>query len=130
MTQHFLKDHDDLRALMRGYPAGVRNDAADRAMLLRDRVAFSQLFRRHLADEDAQIRNVLGNDPLAVRAAADMQRIFRDYSAHLSQWTPPRIEGEWGDYCRAVLALQRRLIERLAWEERELFPRLATAQAA
>ncbi|PZQ59324.1 MAG: hypothetical protein DI544_11765 [Sphingomonas taxi] len=127
-TTRFGDDHEALRASMRRFvdlmAAGY--DAA-RDALPRERVAFSQLFRQHLAEESAHVRTALPDDAIAAKAAGDMQALLQEYSAHVSHWTPARIDADWDGYRCAVLRLQRRMLVRMAWEERELLPRLRAA---
>ncbi|MDR6789635.1 hypothetical protein J2Y58_003008 [Sphingomonas sp. BE138] len=105
----------------------TQGHATTGAAMLRERLAFSQLLQRHRADEEAQTQAALPGAPLAEAMTTDMQAILRDYSAHIGAWPPARIPAEWDDYCDAVHTLQRRLRMRLAWEERELHPRLTAA---
>jgi hypothetical protein len=118
-------DHADIRAAMDRYAAlMVRGHEAADADLLRERVIFAQLLARHRAEEDALVAATLAGTPVATAAAADMQGILADYSAHVRAWSPARIPAEWDEYRAAVLQLQRRMRVRLAWEEREILPLL------
>lgn len=124
----FHNDHDEIRAAMQRYSALLtRGHDAVAAEMLRERVLFSQLLHRHRADEDTETGRLLPGAPLAAALAADMQALLAEYSAHVRAWPPSRIPAEWDGYSAAVLRLQRRMRMRLAWEERELFPRLSAA---
>ncbi|MEH3120628.1 MAG: hypothetical protein PGN16_01415 [Sphingomonas phyllosphaerae] len=97
------------------------------AEMLRERVLFSHLLHRHRVDEDSETARALPDTPLAAALTADMQALLAEYSAHVRAWPPARIPAEWDTYAQAVLKLQQRMRMRLAWEERELFPRLSAA---
>lgn len=124
----FQNDHDEIRAAMQRFAALLtRGHDTVAAEMLRERVLFSQLLHRHRADEDGETARMLPGAPLAAALATDMQALLAEYSAHVRVWSPSRIPAEWDDYTKAVLKLQQRMRMRLAWEERELFPRLAAA---
>lgn len=123
------RDHDEIRAAMARFASLLtRGHDATREDMPRERLAFSQLLQRHRAVEEAEMNAALPGAPLVAALNADMQAILREYSAHIGRWVPARIPAHWDDYCAATLALQRRLRHRLAWEERELFPRLPAAR--
>ncbi|MFK3891040.1 hypothetical protein [Sphingomonas sp. NPDC079357] len=126
--KRFQNDHDEIRAAMERFAALLtRGHDAIAAEMLRERVLFSQLLHRHRVDEDDQTSATLPGAPLAAALAADMQSLLAEYSAHVRAWPPARIPAEWDIYTKAVLKLQQRMRMRLAWEERELFPRLPAA---
>ncbi|MCP3735330.1 hypothetical protein M9979_10660 [Sphingomonas sp. RP10(2022)] len=131
MSRDLHHDHDELRAIMHRFATMMAQgpDAFD-ASLHRDRVAFSQLFQAHMVAEEKAALIALGNDPKRLKGSADLKALFRDYSAHVSAWTPPRIKTDWHGYRNAVLALQKRLRTRMDWEEREIHPRLPRYRAA
>ena len=130
MSDPLHADHHELRHRMRGFAALMEGDpAAVVPALLRARVAFSATYHRHRRDEAkvaaaaAAVHPTL--TPMADRLAAGDRALDADYSAHVRRWTPARIVAEWRGYRDDVLALQRRLIDRLTWEERNAFPPLA-----
>ena len=126
--RRFQNDHDEIRAAMKRYAALLtRGHDAVAAEMLRERVLFSHLLHRHRADEDTETGRTLPGAPLTAALAADMQALLAEYSAHVRTWPPSRIPGEWDGYTKAVLKLQQRMRMRLAWEERELLPRLPAA---
>ena len=131
MPRDLHHDHDTLREIMHRF-AVVMDRGVDTfdAVLHRERVAFSQLFNAHVAAEDAMLTAARRDGPLDHSAPIDMAVLRRDYSAHISCWTPPRIKAQWKTYRQAVLTLQASLTRRLDWEERELHPRLLQRRPA
>lgn len=124
----FQNDHEKIRAAMQRFAALLtRGHDAVAAEMLRERVLFSHLLHRHRVDEDNETARTLSGAPLSAALAADMQALLAEYSAHVRAWPPARIPAEWDVYTKAVLKLQQRMRMRLAWEERELFPRLPAA---
>ncbi|MEH3160225.1 MAG: hypothetical protein PGN08_15700 [Sphingomonas taxi] len=124
MARDLQADHDQLRAIMRRFAIAMDRGAEAFATLHRERVLFSQLFRAHMIEEEAFARSILGDDAARIAWSLEFHALLRDYSAHISAWTPARVKIEWSAYRAAVMALQARLNARMDWEERELHPRL------
>lgn len=121
---------------MRDFVLLMNRDAtADRVVLIQMRVDFSRVFRQHLATVDALVRTWRTDaaDTPQVRIAQDcvatMRLLLCDYSAHLRRWTPRDIADDMTTYRRDVAALQRRLLDLMAREERDLVPLLMRAAA-
>lgn len=129
MVLELTRDHDGLRIAMRTFAQAMhRADAADMSEIARRRIAFSQLFRDHMAREDSFVQQ-LRRLPPSARAAdivnehgAAIRALFLRYSDHIKYWSPAQISADWPGYRAAVLALQASLHERMIWEERNLHP--------
>ncbi|MDF0541341.1 hemerythrin domain-containing protein [Sphingobium sp. H39-3-25] len=129
MNRDLVADHDALRRMMREY-AAMLDAGKPESMhdLSRQRIAFSQRFRAHMAAEYELVTAWSEVDASARVAqvtrtfSEGIRRIFMDYSQHIKDWTPDRIGADWAGYRRAVLGLQRQLADHMAWEERELHP--------
>lgn len=131
MPRDLRQDHDTLREIMHRFATAMERgvDTFD-TVLHRERVAFSQLFHAHVAAEETMTTVALRDGPLSAAPPIPMTVLRRDYSGHISTWTPPRIKTDWLTYRRAVLTLQGTLLRRLDWEERELHPRLLQRRPA
>lgn len=124
-----MEDHDGLRRMMREY-AGMMGTSRpdDLSILTSRRIAFSQLFRQHMAREDAMEQAVradgVGTEgEQVIRDHRDRVRaLFLNYSEHIKCWTLGRIDREWAAYRDAVLALQKALSTLMEWEEKMLHP--------
>ena len=113
---------------MREFADAMNAPTPDMVDISRRRIAFSQLFRQHMQQEDAFVQTLrtLGrpkhvDDVLRTHGDA-MRDLFLQYSAHIKIWTPDRIAREWAGYRKDVLGLQRQLSDRMAWEEKTLYP--------
>jgi hypothetical protein len=129
-------DHDDLRAQMANFADLMASgELPDMHALIKYRCQFSVTLTQYLATEDTQVMAALQAHPdAAVRALADgfpgrMRDLFCRYSTHIRDWPPTRVKAEWPQYCLDVGDLQRRLRERMDWEERTIFPFLDTIAA-
>jgi hypothetical protein len=132
MHMELAREHDGLRALMRDFRHLMdRARPQDMPEVARLRIAFSQSFRAHLAQEDTLVRDMQRRSPAAetqqvVRAhGRAMTALFLRYSDHIKTWTPAQIAADWAGYRRAVIDLQNGLYERMEWEEAHLHPLLA-----
>jgi hypothetical protein len=96
----------------------------DHAGLLRERMLFAQLFNGHLAREQEEVKELSQAQPalkvMAQNRVGLIGQLRKDYSDHIRRWTPPLIRSDWQAYRSAVLALQRRLCDFMAWEEQNL----------
>jgi predicted membrane chloride channel (bestrophin family) len=131
MHMELARDHDGLRGLMREFRALMdRARPEDMPEVARLRIAFSQSFRAHLAQEDAHVRDMqrwpqAAETQQIVRAhGRAMTALFLRYSDHIKAWTPAQIAADWAGYRQAVIALQNSLYERMEWEEAHLHPLL------
>lgn len=118
-------EHDQLRAIMARFAAMMASPGGpDHAALLRERMLFAQLFNGHLAREQDELAGLSQAEPeLAGKTQARRGLIGRlrgDYSDHIRCWTPPIIRSDWPTYRSAVLVLQQRLTDFMAWEEDNL----------
>lgn len=123
MPSQRKREHDALRASMARFlamldaPAGV-----DQISLLRERMLFSQAFSTHLLNEHNDLHKLANAGQSALLRERDTKilKLREDYSTHIRQWTPPLITSDPSGYRSAVLALQRRLLDIMEWEERIL----------
>lgn len=118
-------EHDRLRASMVRFAAMM--DAAggpDYSDLLRERMLFAQVFNGHLAREQEEVLTLAKVEPtLAAKTQARagmIGQIRTDYSVHIRRWTPALIQSDWPNYRNAVLVLQARFAEFMAWKEGNL----------
>lgn len=132
MNHQLAQDHDGLRTIMRDFITAL--DRRDMADIARRRIAFSQLFRSHMAREDdavsmlRQSRNPSRDLPVAFEQSRAIVSLFLRYSDHVKHWTPAAVEANWTGYRHAVAQLQEALFERMAWEEAQLHPLLPHAE--
>ena len=129
MPDQLHADHDALRRVMRTYATLLTGDPAKvMPELLRERLAFSTIYHHHRRTEaafaTAAVTARAALAPLAVQLTGGERSLDADYSAHVRCWSPALIVARWTDYRAEVLSLQRRLGERLAWEERQAIPLL------
>lgn len=129
MTEELAQGHDALRVAMRDFARIMdRSGPEDMPVIAQKRIAFSQLYRDHMAKEDAAVRGLTRPSlPMeAEQAVRDHGRaivtLFLRYSEHLKHWTPAMIAQDWTGYRAAVKQLQDSLHERMAWEEKHLHP--------
>lgn len=129
MTIILKQDHDALRAMMHDFAHVLRTRGSDALPdIARRRISFSQLFRQHMGREDARAldlrngRQAAQADPVLREHGRAIRILFLRYSDHIKYWTPAVIKGSWDDYLAAVLVLQGELADRMAWEERCLYP--------
>ncbi|WP_298398451.1 hemerythrin domain-containing protein [Sphingobium sp.] len=131
MQMELAQDHDGLRKMMRDFAHAMESARVeDMSDIARRRIAFSQLFREHMAREDAMVQNLRRGamPPQADRIIRDHSRamvaLFLRYSDHIKYWTPAQIAADWPGYRVAVLDLQNGLHDRMEWEEANLHPLL------
>ncbi|MFC3441277.1 hypothetical protein ACFOKF_08710 [Sphingobium rhizovicinum] len=131
MQMILAQDHDGLRKMMRNFAHAMENARVeDMPDIARRRIGFSQLFREHMAREDAMVRDVRRGAmaPQADRIFRDHSRaivaLFLRYSDHIKYWTPAQIAADWPGYRQGVLALQNGLYDQMEWEEANLHPLL------
>ncbi|MFD1105687.1 hypothetical protein [Sphingobium olei] len=131
MITELTQGHADLRVLMLDFARAMEGASPDdMPTLAQKRIAFSQLFRDHMAREEAMTSALPRADlpPEQEQVVRDHHRgivaLFLRYSEHVKCWTPAQIATDWPTYRKAVLALQDELRERMAWEEAHLHPLL------
>lgn len=135
MITELTQGHAELRTLMLDFARGM-DDAGPENMprLAQKRIAFSQLFRDHMAREDALTRSLPRatlppeQEQVVRTHSRGVVALFLRYSDHVKHWNPAQIAADWSTYRLAVLALQDELRERMAWEESHLHPLLNTKQ--
>lgn len=118
-------EHDQLRNSMARFAAMMGSDGEiDHAGLLRERMLFAQLFNAHLAREQEEVDQAAAAQTSTTtisRCRSEMiGRLRADCSKHVRRWIPTLIRSDWQAYRDAVLALQRRLVAFMDWEERNL----------
>ncbi|MBW6527329.1 hypothetical protein KZ813_10800 [Sphingomonas sp. RHCKR7] len=117
-------DHDELRRRMARFLPLMDSTGHAGGVLLRERLEFSRIFQTHSQREQREVAARAAAEPgFAATAAAYRDRLDRlrtDYSAHIARWTPAAIRDEAAAYRGAVVTLQRRFHDLLAWEERHL----------
>ncbi|MGE4429879.1 MAG: hypothetical protein AB7E05_03945 [Sphingobium sp.] len=124
-------EHDALRKIMREF--GILLDAPlpdDMAHIQKIRMEFSRLFRGHIVAERDYAQHCLTSADKAVHKLMEaharcFHELYFDYSHHVHHWPTDRIREDWWGYGQSVRALQRRLLDLLAWEDREILPALA-----
>ncbi|MEC3911048.1 hypothetical protein U5A82_11380 [Sphingobium sp. CR2-8] len=129
MHRKLTQEHDDLRVAMRNFAYVMRTACNDDIpSIARLRIDFSQMFRAHMAQEDAMVTALRHSaiSPQIDRTLRDHSRgvvaLFLRYSDHIKYWTPVQIGKDWPGYRDAVLSLQNGLYERMEWEEQHLHP--------
>ncbi|WP_093018358.1 hypothetical protein [Sphingobium sp. YR768] len=132
MHMELAQDHDGLRRMMRDFAHAMESARAeDMPDIARRRIAFSQLFREHMAREDAMVQDLRRNpmtphaDQVVRTSSRAMVALFLRYSDHIKYWTPAQIAADWPGYRAAVLELQNGLYDRMEWEEAHLHPLFA-----
>ncbi|BBD97518.1 hypothetical protein SAMIE_1010190 [Sphingobium amiense] len=131
MKHQLAQDHGALRTIMRDFVQAL--DRRDMPDIARRRIEFSQLFRSHMAREDAAVNAMRRSETPTrdLQTACEHGRavvsLFLRYSEHLKRWTPAQVEEDWAGYRRAVIELQNALMDRMAWEEAHLHPLLPRA---
>jgi len=117
-------EHDDLRRRMARFLPLMDSTGHASGVLLRERLEFSRLFQTHSQEEQRAVAARAAAEPgFAPTAAAhrdQLDRLRTDYSAHIAHWPPAAIRDDAAGYRAAVVSLQRRFHELLAWEERHL----------
>jgi hypothetical protein len=129
MIHEFLAQHNELRQIMAKIETVFDWNDDDLAMLCRERHHFSKLFHAHVAAEKAYVLKAL--DSSATRSYdEDIRRLVADYSAHVTDWSPPKISADKAGYSARTRMLQGQFLQQMNWEEREIFPRLTRSAAA
>ena len=130
-----FQQHRDLLALGKELGALLDGSTAVAAELARVRWQISSLVGRHLVDQDELMRTLARNG-----LNPDEQAIFDQYFAglpdmrlsfakHNCEWTPDAVQQDWAGYGGAAQSMITGLTDRIAWEERYLFPILQTLEA-
>ncbi|MBY9064210.1 hypothetical protein K7957_14810 [Sphingomonas yunnanensis] len=117
-------EHDDLRRRMARFLPLMDSTGHASGVLLRERLEFSRIFQTHSQEEQRAVAaRAVAEPSFAPTAAAyreQLDGLRTDYSAHIAHWPPSAIRDDAGGYRAAVLTLQRRFHDLLAWEERHL----------
>lgn len=131
MKYQLAQDHGTLRTIMRDFVQAL--DRRDMADIARRRIEFSQLFRSHMAREDAAVNAMRRSETptrdlqTACEHSRSVVALFLRYSEHLKRWTSVDVEADMAGYRQAVVELQNALLDRMAWEEAKLHPLLPRA---
>lgn len=117
-------EHDDLRRRMARFLPLMDSTGHASGVLLRERLEFSRIFQTHSQEEQRAVAARAAAEPgFAPTAAAyreQLDRLRTDYSAHIAHWPPAAIRDDANGYRAAVVSLERRFHDLLAWEERHL----------
>ncbi|MBW6531689.1 hypothetical protein KZ820_13175 [Sphingomonas sp. RRHST34] len=117
-------EHDDLRRRMARFLPLMDSTGHASGVLLRERLEFSRIFQTHSQEEQRAVAARAAAEPgFAPTAAAyrnQLDGLRADYSAHIARWPPAAISDDAAGYRAAVVTLQRRFHDLLAWEERHL----------
>lgn len=117
-------EHDDLRRRMARFLPLMDSTGHASGVLLRERLEFSRIFQTHSQEEQrtvaARAAAEPGFAPIATAYRDQLDRLRSDYSAHIAHWPPAAIRDDAAGYRAAVVSLQRRFHDLLAWEERHL----------
>ena len=125
-----IEDHREQREILSGMDALFATDQAYvRVTLPGRRLRFARCFHKHLATERAYLAKVASAQQIAAYENG-IRELLVDYSAHVLRWSPERVMADQGRYVASAKSLRDRLLVRLEWEERELFPRLGHRAAA
>ena len=129
----FRAAHWQLGVLMDGFAAWLEHDAPPEPLgFLHFRRDFSRMLTQHLKQEDWLLYPRLHASPRAeLRAIAarihDETGAFEAWvAAYGRHWTSGRIAADWAGYREATAEMLRRLRQRIALEEEELYPMLET----
>ncbi|MBB3694701.1 hypothetical protein [Sphingomonas sp. BK580] len=117
-------EHDDLRRRMARFLPLMDSTGHASGVLLRERLEFSRIFQTHSREEQRAVAARAAAEPdFAATATAHREQLDAlraDYSAHIARWPPAAIRDDAAGYRAAVVTLQRRFHDLLAWEERHL----------
>ncbi|WP_277981090.1 hypothetical protein [Sphingomonas phyllosphaerae] len=117
-------EHDDLRRRMARFLPLMDSTGHASGVLLRERLEFSRIFQTHSQEEQRAVAARAAAEPGFAPTAAvyreQLDRLRADYSAHIAHWPPAAIRDDAAGYRAAVVSLQRRFHDLLAWEERHL----------
>jgi len=118
-------EHHELRRMMEDF-AELMTMSPDGscAALPHARLLFSRRFASHMAEEAEYLRVLTASPagsrflPILPEYQDRVRQLRADYSAHVQKWTPRNIDQRWPDYVSAVLVLQDKFRNLMAWEEK------------
>lgn len=117
-------EHDDLRRRMARFLPLMDSTGHASGVLLRERLEFSRIFQTHSQEEQRAVAARAAAEPrfapIATVYREQLDHLRSDYSAHIAHWPPAAIRDDAASYRAAVVSLQRRFHDLLAWEERHL----------
>jgi hypothetical protein len=130
-----FQQHRDLLALGKEFGALLDGSPAIAAELARVRWQISSLVGRHLVAQDELMRT-LGRTGLKPNEQAIFDQYFTEllemrlsFAKHNCEWTLDAVQHDWAAYRSAARCMITGLSDRIAWEERYLFPVLQTLEA-
>ncbi|QDZ08260.1 hypothetical protein FPZ24_12895 [Sphingomonas panacisoli] len=133
MLAKMIEDHDTIRGIAATLRGFLNNDGAPIGPLFASaRWTLTRHLLRHLATENLIFRDNASTARHATKPDAP-DPFEQRYRQHIDSWTPERIDSHWPRYCRELGSILNTLDQRMAFEEREIYPRLtlgATALAA
>ena len=131
-----LRDHEDIRRLALCV-ADVASHG-DAATLEETRWALARVALPHLGLDDRHVLTPLEKHggpegEVAKRFRRELESFNEDFLGHMKDWTGSAVQGDRDRYVKSVRSLVARLHERLAQEERDLYPlisRLSKSEAS
>lgn len=130
MIASLIEQHREQRDILNGVDTLFAADPAHLSLTLPGRrLRFARCFHRHLAAERAFLARVAPGSLIASYENG-IRDLLADYSAHVLSWSRERVMADRDGYIMSATPLRDRLLVRLDWEERELFPRLEPRAAA
>jgi len=131
MIDQLRQDHDRLRTISAELRALLEADGARIGMCFAAaRWALTRELLRHMAIEKQVLRETaLEGAELSTRSVHNAENFERRYRAHIARWTAVEIDARWKDYCRDLRELLAILEQRMAFEERTVFPKRDRAAA-
>ncbi len=120
--QQLIAEHDAIEAAATAvidivHAETPRPDAATHAL-----EALATLLRDHLTGEEDVIHATLAatrggrHAALADRMRAELIELSEDWEGYLYRWHAPRIEREWGGFCRESTDVLGRIHDRVSFE--------------
>jgi hypothetical protein len=126
--QRFARDHERVRALADGLKTLLNGPPpSDVQVLASARWAFASALMQGLAIKERHIYAKLEQDARAYvvafsnRSKTDLLGRFDAYMQHMQQWPTSRAVRDWPCYRPSAIAVVDAFLDRLMWEEKELF---------
>lgn len=116
MIDRFKEDHRQIAGLAAQVEACLAEREPPLARLGNARWVLARALFAHIAAEEGMVY------PRVEQAAKSLRQQLHE---HIAQWGTPQILADWSGYRAAETRLLTALRARIAFEEREVFPRLA-----
>ena len=127
-SQRFARDHERVGALADGLKTLLNGPPPNDVQVLASaRWAFASALMQGLAIKERHIYAKLEQDARAhvaafsERSKADLLGRFDAYMQHMQQWPTSRVVGDWLRYRPSAIAVVDAFLDRLIWEEKDLF---------